>query len=249
MRLICPRCGAQYEIDDAAIPAAGRDVECSACEHVWRASRPALPTPRDVTDPDPAGFDPAARPSLNQKLSDSVLDILREEAARELDARAAERNAARAAERTAAALVQIEAARSRPPQAIGDADAAPGEPIPHSPTQPAIPLLSAPTASIPPVTPETDPRDPRLHLPSVAAQPQPAPRAAAARRSRRRHDAGFHLALMVALIAVALYALAPRLADQGRAGEALMRWHGQVNEARDWLSDHGDRLLAQLRGS
>ena len=92
MRLVCPRCGAQYEIDAEAIPARGRDVECSACEHVWRAY--------------PAGFDPAARPALSRPLDESVIEILRGEAARELEARAAEREAERATARTAAALAR-----------------------------------------------------------------------------------------------------------------------------------------------
>ena len=35
MRLICPNCGAQYEIADDVIPAAGRDVQCSNCGHTW----------------------------------------------------------------------------------------------------------------------------------------------------------------------------------------------------------------------
>ncbi|MCG6904562.1 MAG: zinc-ribbon domain-containing protein [Rhodobacter sp.] len=35
MRLICPNCGAQYEVDDAVIPDSGRDVQCSNCGHTW----------------------------------------------------------------------------------------------------------------------------------------------------------------------------------------------------------------------
>ena len=35
MRLICPNCGAQYEISDDAIPEDGRDVQCSNCGHTW----------------------------------------------------------------------------------------------------------------------------------------------------------------------------------------------------------------------
>lgn len=35
MRLICPNCGAQYEVPDDVIPAAGRDVQCSNCGHTW----------------------------------------------------------------------------------------------------------------------------------------------------------------------------------------------------------------------
>lgn len=35
MRLICPNCGAQYEVSVDAIPDAGRDVQCSNCAHTW----------------------------------------------------------------------------------------------------------------------------------------------------------------------------------------------------------------------
>ncbi len=35
MRLVCPNCGAQYEVDDRVIPDSGRDVQCSACGHGW----------------------------------------------------------------------------------------------------------------------------------------------------------------------------------------------------------------------
>ncbi len=40
MRLICPNCGAQYEVDDSVIPEGGRDVQCSNCGHTW-FQRPA----------------------------------------------------------------------------------------------------------------------------------------------------------------------------------------------------------------
>ncbi|MEE9426737.1 MAG: zinc-ribbon domain-containing protein [Paracoccaceae bacterium] len=35
MRLICPNCGAQYEVDGTVIPDGGRDVQCSNCGHTW----------------------------------------------------------------------------------------------------------------------------------------------------------------------------------------------------------------------
>lgn len=35
MRMICPNCGAQYEVDDNVIPENGRDVQCSNCGHTW----------------------------------------------------------------------------------------------------------------------------------------------------------------------------------------------------------------------
>lgn len=35
MRLVCPSCAAEYEVDGAAIPPEGRDVQCSNCGHTW----------------------------------------------------------------------------------------------------------------------------------------------------------------------------------------------------------------------
>ncbi len=46
MRLICPNCDAQYEVDDAAIPAAGRDVQCSSCGHGWFQAHPGVEAER-----------------------------------------------------------------------------------------------------------------------------------------------------------------------------------------------------------
>ncbi|TKD21794.1 hypothetical protein FBT96_07735 [Rhodobacter capsulatus] len=52
MRLICPRCGAQYEVDDVVIPAAGRDVQCSGCGQTWfQPSRQMLDAAADGPAP------------------------------------------------------------------------------------------------------------------------------------------------------------------------------------------------------
>ena len=42
MRLVCPNCDAEYEVDDSAIPRAGRDVQCSNCGHGWFQAHPEL---------------------------------------------------------------------------------------------------------------------------------------------------------------------------------------------------------------
>ena len=42
MRLVCPNCDAEYEIDDAAIPRDGRDVQCSNCGHAWFQTHPEV---------------------------------------------------------------------------------------------------------------------------------------------------------------------------------------------------------------
>jgi len=63
MRLICPNCGAQYEVADDVIPDAGRDVQCSNCGHTWFENKGASeaaemgtapePTPEPQPEPEP----------------------------------------------------------------------------------------------------------------------------------------------------------------------------------------------------
>ncbi|KFI24925.1 zinc-ribbon domain-containing protein [Paenirhodobacter enshiensis] len=64
MRLICPKCSAQYEVDDAAIPDSGREVQCSACGDIWFQPGAALtPAPLPLGQPagTESGDDPVAR--------------------------------------------------------------------------------------------------------------------------------------------------------------------------------------------
>ena len=111
MRLICPNCDAQYEVDDNAIPQAGRDVQCSNCGHAWFQER--APDPEDASaalyrEPESeattgvpealvqAEDEEDEAPPLTQdpppkrSLDDSVLAVLREEAEREAAARKAD---------------------------------------------------------------------------------------------------------------------------------------------------------------
>lgn len=38
--MICPNCGAQYEVPTEVVPEAGRDVQCSNCGHTWFQRHP-----------------------------------------------------------------------------------------------------------------------------------------------------------------------------------------------------------------
>ncbi len=114
MRLVCPNCAAQYEVDDSAIPDEGRDVQCANCGKTWfqghahgtppepgasegGSTQSEIPEIADsdagsVDEPDadePAGHSPparAARPAAGAT-DPTVLDILRREAERETSAR------------------------------------------------------------------------------------------------------------------------------------------------------------------
>jgi predicted Zn finger-like uncharacterized protein len=65
MRLICPNCGAQYEVANDVIPAAGRDVQCSNCGHTW-FEQPGASEAAEAGDayvpPRPPAAAPAASP-------------------------------------------------------------------------------------------------------------------------------------------------------------------------------------------
>lgn len=65
MRLICPNCGAQYEVPDSVIPETGRDVQCSSCWTTWFQPHAVAAIPEDETQdldlPDPDWEDTPAQ--------------------------------------------------------------------------------------------------------------------------------------------------------------------------------------------
>ncbi|MFN3605864.1 MAG: zinc-ribbon domain-containing protein [Cypionkella sp.] len=110
MRLQCPNCDAEYEVDASAIPYEGRDVQCSNCGHGWFQTHPDFEAEYDVEN---ALYDPppplpqAARPAgeavaapyvpteaPKREIDPEVLRILREEVAYEAAKRAVENKAA-----------------------------------------------------------------------------------------------------------------------------------------------------------
>ena len=72
MLLVCPNCGAQYEVEAEVIPLEGRDVQCSTCGETWWATREAAPEPeaeaQDQPDPgtDPQHHEAAAEEEQEQ---------------------------------------------------------------------------------------------------------------------------------------------------------------------------------------
>ena len=49
MQIVCPNCATSYEVQPAALGAAGRSVRCVRCKTVWRAAPPAPATPAPIT--------------------------------------------------------------------------------------------------------------------------------------------------------------------------------------------------------
>ncbi|WP_198406667.1 zinc-ribbon domain-containing protein [Paracoccus yeei] len=180
MRLTCPRCRAEYEIPDTAIPAAGREVECSSCAHVWLQMPAAAPVavpktrgnPPPAVQPAPAGQG-AAYPSepapLSRPLDDSILSILREEAARELSARQAEgRKPAPAADH-----IPVISPAPPPSQTIAEPEL---HPVPHQPTTAPTPPRADFDWPVATVTLPDDAPPAFAPAPASTSEPEPQPK-------------------------------------------------------------------------
>lgn len=263
MRLVCPNCDAEYEVDIAAIPDGGRDVQCSNCGHAWfqlppsveaeLAAEEALFTPPPADEPHAApseqgiaeaADDPAPPPATGPRnIDDSVLAVLREEAEREV--------AQRRAEAPQAIETQPDLGlEAPPPSAVVNAATARRiarmkgvEPPP--PPEPEKPVARRD------LLPEIDEINSTLRAASekrsgeaaAVAENLPAPRA------RRGFRNGFLLVLVVAGAGLTAYSMAPRLAQQfPAAAPALSRYVTTVDQARVWLDVRMQGLIGTIRG-
>lgn len=277
MRLVCPNCDAEYEVDASVIPDSGRDVQCSNCGHAWfqlppaveaeleaeealftpppepPPAPPAAPQPAaaaviadeaDLPEPGPEAPPPAAEPPAPaqppRNIDESVLAVLREEAEREVAQRRAE----------------------APPQTL--------ETQPDLGLEAGAPAGSATARRIarmkgiePPPAAAEKPQARRDLLPEIeeinstlrAASEKRSGEAAAVadslpgQRRRTGFRNGFSLTLIVAVLGVALYAMAPRLAQQvPAAAPALKGYVAAVDSARIWLDGTMQHLIGAIRG-
>lgn len=232
MRLICPNCDAQYEVDDAAIPEGGRDVQCSNCGHAWFQMHPEVEaearldadlfeTPAPVNaapaEPAPAPASPDAVPAKRRALDESVLAVLREEAEREAAVRRAEKPGpietqadlglvefavSAAAARRAAALVQPEA----PAMSATVIDAEPR----HATRRELLPDIEEINSTLR-ATNERRGDDPADLLPEPEID------------RRRGFRSGFVLMITLAVLLALAYTMAPRIIVQFPASAGAMK--------------------------
>lgn len=283
MRIICPNCDAQYEVDASAIPEGGRDVQCSNCGHAWFqektdlqedltaalyedpvAEDPPVSQALDQADDDDVGPDPgddAAEPPalpaagvapVKRSLDDAVLAVLREEAEREIAARKAE-----------AGSLETQGDLGLPP-----------------PVPPGVGSAAERAARDARAEPELNEAERRIK--TLKGEPLPAPKAAArrdllpdieeinstlrpsdaeamqdvdslpdlSRRSRSGFRSGFSLVLLLAVIIVALYIMAPRISEQIPGAAAAMTSYVEVIDGmRAQLDQLIQKATAMLRGA
>ncbi|MFT4149296.1 MAG: zinc-ribbon domain-containing protein [Paracoccaceae bacterium] len=249
MRLICPNCDAEYEVDASVIPENGRDVQCSNCGHAWYqmpetavaeaeagaalfdpppALTSAAPSePEPVAPPEPLPVEEAPEPAPRPRaMGESVLAVLREEAERETAARRAEAPAAplETQEELGLTAAAPAVAEHQPPFAAPAAD----RPLRRD----LLPDIEEINSTLRPVG--VDDGGPAIAAPI---------------RRGSGFRTGFVLMLVLAALVVALYVLAPRLAEQiPAAAPALGRFVATVDALRLWLDGQMSTISGSLGG-
>lgn len=271
MRLVCPNCDAEYEVDASAIPDAGRDVQCSNCGHAWFQLSPRmedeLATETALFDPPPAldtpapsapvTEGPATPPPAPRALDESVLAVLREEAERESTAR---RNEAPPPIETQTELglsdviAATVAAASQPDTAEPD----PAEPA-HEPDPVAQRVARMkgidPTPAKPQSRRDMLPEVEEINTTLRASSERRPGDAGAVSDSLSSQDgksafrSGFLLVMVVAVLIVVLYVMAPKLAQQipGLKGP-LASYVAAIDEGRLWLDATLRGAIGMMRG-
>ncbi|WP_395004864.1 zinc-ribbon domain-containing protein [Cypionkella sp.] len=230
MRLVCPNCDAEYEVEASVIPEGGRDVQCSNCGHAWFQTSPEfeadLAAEAALHEPPP----PVTRSFADRQIDESVLAVLKEEAEREVEARRAEAprieiqtDMALEAPTTEAAGLGAVARRLAHLKGI---DPVVGEtPLTRADAFPEIETINSSLRS------STEKRVGEADGVEAATKPE---------SSGSGFRSGFALMLLLAVVLVAVYVMAPQIAQQIPAADAALTTFVQtVDAARiEW-----DRLL------
>ena len=265
MRLVCPNCDAEYEVDASAIPDTGRDVQCSNCGHAWFQMSPRVeeelaaeealfepPPPltqaqtQRVADEDEDGPAPDL-PVPPRALDDSVLAVLREEAERETAARRAEAPVMETQPELglSAAIAETVAAAAAP------------EPAPEPEPDPVAARIARMKGEAPAPAKPVSRREMLPEIDEINSTLRPAGErrggeAAAVsdgltgRQGGASFRTGFVLMILLALAIVALYVMAPKLAEQIPAAKGgLEAYVAAIDSLRLWL----DGLLRSATGA
>lgn len=255
MRLTCPNCDAQYEVDDSAIPEVGRDVQCSNCGHAWFQLPHGMVANEDEDDsdlyetpgaeaateaeeaPEPVAA-PAPEPSVppRRSLDETLATMLREEAEREAAARRAE--AARIETQPDLGLTTPSRAPAPAPQPTAAEPAAEVMADDRATTQR--------TSARRDLLPDIEEINSTLRAGSELREDSAVDMAPVAEDRSAGFRTGFATMLVVAVLVGVIYMLAPRISVWvPAAAPAMEAYVAAIDDARLWL----DRLLQQAAGA
>lgn len=272
MRLICPNCGAQYEVSDDVIPRTGRDVQCSNCGNTWFQVHPDHDV--DLADeleqqiPDnqtPAHDAPPEHPQADheeqheeapaqRRLDPSVADILREEAEHEARAREAERASGSIESQpdlglsdpdTSEAARRAREARERMARMQGvSKDTLTEETETASPSRRGLlPDIDEINSSLRSTSDRRPSEADDYDRPGNMPSPRPA-----ATGNGSGFRIGFSTAVLVAIGLLSLYAFSDQIAAQfPQASAPLAHYVETVTEARLWLDAQAQAALDWLQ--
>lgn len=250
MRLICPNCDAEYEVDDAAIPEGGRDVQCSNCGHAWfqlpaeveaaQADEDALFGAEAEEDDLPA---PAPVAAPRRTLDENLMAVLREEAEREAAARRAE---------VAPIETQTEMPLADPEPATGGGLASAAarriarlKGVEEEAPAPAPAPEPARATSRRGLLPDIEEINSSLRAGAADADGEMVDEPAA----RSGFRSGFMLSLLIAALGAGAYAMAPQITAQVPAAKgAVDSYVAVVDEGRLWLDGAMRRATEAIRG-
>ena len=240
MRLICPNCGAQYEVADDVIPSEGRDVQCSNCGHTWFENRGASDVEDDFSDtPAPA---PAA--PERQELDPAIADILREEAAREAEARKREAEAAVESQPD----LGLDAAEPAPDQRSQEAQrrmsSLKGEDV-------VAPAMAATAASRRALLPDIEEINSSLRSEAERGTPADNPvQEVPTAKKRRGFRLGFFGVLTILAILTLAYIFAPQISEMVPAlTDMITSYVAAVDNLRLWIDLKLQDLMAMMESA
>jgi predicted Zn finger-like uncharacterized protein len=239
MRLICPNCDAQYEVPKDVVPQEGRDVQCSNCGQTWFQHHPdhMPPEPESVEEAVSQPDEPAPEEEraqmpepVRKEIDPGVADILREEAARESQARVQDAGGLEMQPELGLADAEDEGerrareARERMARMRGE------EPEPDP--------VAAAVGSRRDLLPDIEEINSTLRS-TGDRQISGDDAAAAASEPRKRRGGfrrGFFSVVLITIILVALYIFAPMIAKTIPALEPLLNaYTGVIDQGRVWL--------------
>lgn len=265
MRLTCPNCDAQYEVPDEVIPTSGRDVQCSNCGQTWfqhhrdhmppdEDDEPDLdaPTPDEEVSPPPPPPPPSPPPPQPQRkeLDPQVADILREEAEAEYAARRAPQQNDALETQADLGLEEADAeddTERRSRQAAERMARMRGEPPPVSEAA----ATAAAVGSRRDLLPDIEEINSTLRSTSDRAAGMSDTEVPIAspteQRKKRSFRTGFMIIILIAILLIMLYILAPQIAKAVPAVDPwLNNYIAQVDQFRLWLDGQIQTFLAWL---